>query len=148
MIKLELDSIRRSIVSGHHVAVFQEDDSEYFLPIWIGPLEGAVLLDEVQGKPNPFTDDLLKSLNEKGKLAYILIKVLANDVYRALAVLDNNGEQEFVYVRPADGFMMALRLKCPVFVTEEVLQKGRVKPPTALQARFNVVKHWIKSHLR
>ncbi len=96
MIEVTIDSIRVSLLSQNRIVVLKEENSDRFLPIWIGPFEADAITLQLQGMeaPRPLTHDLLKSVIETlgGEVMHILISSLERNTYYARIVLEVNGD--------------------------------------------------------
>ena len=125
MIECKVESIRVSLVTQHRVVILKELDSERYLPIWIGAYEADAIALELQEVPvqRPFTHDLLRNVvSELGaSVTHILINDLRDDTFYARIVLDAMGRHVEVDSRPSDAIALAVRVKCPIFVDERIL---------------------------
>lgn len=132
MIEVVVDSIRISLVSQHRIVVLKEMDSERQLPIWIGPYEADAITIELQDVEvaRPVTHDLLKNVISVmgGKVSHVLIKALNEGVFYASLFVDVNGELQEIDSRSSDAIALAVRVKVPIFVNEDVLQEVGVLP--------------------
>jgi uncharacterized protein len=130
MIECKIESIRVSLVTQHRVVILKEIDSERYLPIWIGPYEADAIALELQEVPmqRPFTHDLLRSvISELGaRVTHILINDLRDDTFYARIVLDVQGRHAEIDSRPSDAIALAVRVKCPIYVEENVLERAGV----------------------
>jgi uncharacterized protein len=132
MIEVIIDSIRVSLMSQHRIVVLKDNNSDRYLPIWIGPCEADAITIELQDMPpqRPLTHDLLKSAIRElgGRVVHILINDLRNDVYYARIVVDVAGRQVEIDSRPSDAIALAVRAKVPIFVAELVMDKASIEP--------------------
>ena len=132
MIEVSIDSIRVSLLSQNRIVVLREENSERFLPIWIGPFEADAITLQLQGMeaPRPLTHDLLKSVIETlgGEVVHILINSLERNTYFARIVLDVNGDAVEIDSRPSDAIALAVRVNSPIFVAEEVMDQAGMMP--------------------
>lgn len=132
MIEVIVDSIRISLVSQHRIVVLRETDSERQLPIWIGPYEADAITIELQDVEvaRPVTHDLLKNVIEAmgGQVSHVLIKALNEGVFYASLFIDVNGELKEIDSRSSDAIALAVRVKVPIFVNEEVMDAVGVLP--------------------
>jgi hypothetical protein len=132
MIEVNIDSIRVSLLSQNRIVVLKEENSERFLPIWIGPFEADAITLQLQGMeaPRPLTHDLLKSVIETlgAEVIHILISSLERNTYYARIVLDVNGDTTEVDSRPSDAIALAVRVDAPIFVAEEVMDQAGMMP--------------------
>lgn len=130
MIECKIESIRVSLVTQHRVVILKEVDSERYLPIWIGPYEADAIALELQEVPmqRPFTHDLLRAvIGELGAtVTHVLINDLRDDTFYARIVLDVQGRHAEVDSRPSDAIALAVRVKCPIYVEENVLERAGV----------------------
>jgi len=136
MIEVEIDSIRVSLMSQHRVVVLKEADTERYLPIWIGPFEADAITIQLQDVQvaRPLTHDLLKSIiDEMGAtISHIMVSELKNDTFYARIIMDVNGESIEIDARPSDAIALAVRVKVPLFVTEEVMELASIIPEVDL----------------
>lgn len=132
MIEVNIDSIRVSLLSQNRIVVLKEENSERFLPIWIGPFEADAITLQLQGMeaPRPLTHDLLRSVIETlgGEVIHIMISSLERNTYFARIVLDVNGDTVEVDSRPSDAIALAVRVQAPIYVAEEVMEQAGLQP--------------------
>lgn len=138
MIKVEIDSIRVSLMSQDRVVVLKDSGSDRYLAIWIGPFEAEAIRVELQGVEvtRPLTHDLLKSVIVQlgGEVEQILINDLRNDTFFARIDVKSDGRMIEVDSRPSDAIALAVRLKVPIFVEESVMERAAIKPEDDLAA--------------
>jgi bifunctional DNase/RNase len=137
MIEVKIDSIRVSLMSQHRVVVLKEIDTDRFLPIWIGPFEAdaiTVQLQQIQ-VARPLTHDLLKNIiDEMGaKVSHVMVSELKNDTFYARIVMDLNGQSLEIDARPSDAIALAVRVRAPLFVAEEVMELASIVPEPSLE---------------
>ncbi len=139
MIEVVIDSIRISLVSQHRIVLLREVDSDRQLPIWIGPCEADAITIELQDVKvaRPLTQDLLKNVITElgGTVSHVLIKELNESVFHARLFINIEGEQEprEIDCRPSDAIALAVRVKVPIFIAEEVMDVAGVEPEPDLQ---------------
>lgn len=136
MVEVTIDSIRVSLVSHHRIVVLK-DNEERFLPIWIGPFEADAITIALQGGDvaRPLTHDLMRNLiSETGAVAqHILVSELRDDIFFAYIVLDVDGRHVEVDSRPSDAIALAVRLKCPIYVSDSVMEKASIQPSVSME---------------
>lgn len=132
LIEVTVDSIRVHMPTSQHVVILKEKDADRYLPIWIGPFEANAIALKITGvKPErPITHDLMASTLGQLDigLSRIVVTSLANDVFYARLHLKGNGHELDVDARPSDAIALAVRMECPIFVADEVLEKAGVLP--------------------
>lgn len=136
MIEVTIDSVRVSLMSQHRIVVLREENSERYLPIWIGPFEADAITIQLQGieVSRPMTHDLLKQVIETldGEVSYVLISDLQNDTFYAKIVLNVNGDTIEVDSRPSDAVALAVRVDVPIYVDEDVMERAGMEPEEEL----------------
>jgi uncharacterized protein len=113
-------------VGGQCVLVLEETEGPRLLPIWIGLYEGGSIGMALAGQkfPRPLTHDLLlRMLEELGtEVTKIAITELRDSTFYA-EIHMQQGERKFVMdARPSDSLAIAVRVRCPVFVAEDVFE--------------------------
>jgi len=127
LVEVNVINVAIDIKSKMPVIVLKEKSGDKTLPIWIGLFEAqsiALAMENIK-PPRPLTHDLAKSLIEKlkGKVDKVVINDLRNNTFYAKILIRQNGEDIQVDSRPSDAIALALRLKVPIFIEEEVLDK-------------------------
>ncbi|MCP4426157.1 MAG: bifunctional nuclease family protein [Chloroflexi bacterium] len=137
MIEVVIDSIRISLVSQHRIVMLREMDSDRQLPIWIGPCEADAITIELQDVKvaRPVTHDLLKNIiaDMGGKVSHILIKALNDGVFYASLFIDVDEELHEIDCRSSDAIALAVRVKAPVFINDEVMDVAGILPEADIQ---------------
>ena len=141
MIEVNIDSIRVSLMSQHRVAILKNDDSDRYLPIWIGPCEADAITVELQDMEmaRPLTHDILaKTITDLGgKISHVIIKDLRNDVFYAHIMIDQDGTQLEIDARPSDALALAVRAQVPIYVEEKVMDKASIVPEDNIMDESN-----------
>ena len=110
------------------IVILKETSGEKTLPIWIGLLEATAIASELEGIQfsRPMTHDLLKNIMELMDVKVNKIEVcdLKNNTYYALIHIDHKGKEMTIDARPSDALALSLRVKAPIFVAEEVIEKS------------------------
>ena len=132
MVRVNIDSVRVSLMSQHRVVVLKDADTARYLPIWIGPFEADAITIELQDVEvaRPLTHDLLKATIEKlgGEVERVAITELRDDTYYAEITLNVNGRRLEIDSRPSDAIALAVRSKVPVYVDEDVMVQAAITP--------------------
>ncbi len=129
MIEMELSKIIIDEKRHDQVVVLKEKNGTRILPIVVGFLEASSIKMKVAGvkPPRPLTHDLLSSVIASfgGVINQIIIDRLEDHTFHAKLVLRAaNGENKIVDARPSDCIALAVRVKAPIFVEEEVLKQS------------------------
>ncbi len=110
------------------VIVLKEREGTRALPIQIGPYEARAILWELKGmvSERPLTHDLMRSILDEleVQLARVVVHDLRDEVYYALLVLVNDGNEQEVDARPSDAIALALRAGAPIYVADKVIEQA------------------------
>ena len=109
-----------------YALVLEEKEGGRKLPIIIGHLEAQaikVMMLKYQ-PPRPLTHDLFKDLT--GQLGVTMTKMLIykakGGVFYSYLYFDKDGEELKIDARTSDAVALALRYRCPMYATEEVIE--------------------------
>ncbi len=138
MVKVTIDSIRVSLMSQQRIIILREENSERYLPIWIGIFEAesiAIALQEVE-VARPLTHDLLRNVLRTLGAQVLRVEVVAlrDDTYYGNIVLDVHGETLNVDSRPSDALALAVRVNAPIYVARAVLDSAGIEPEEDIQS--------------
>lgn len=132
MIEVVIDSIRVSLISQQRIVMLRDIDGERQLPIWIGPWEAESIAIELQDTElaRPLTHDLLRNIIEQmgGSVSNIFISQLKDNIFYAVLNVSLNGKQVEIDCRPSDAISLAVRVKVPIYVAEEVMDEAGILP--------------------
>ena len=121
-------ALRRIIISEideqQHI-VLKEVDGERSFPIVIGLFEATSIDRRVRGitTPRPLTHDLIASAIELlgADVQDVVISDLREHTYYAQLRVRHDGELVVIDCRPSDAIAVAVTLKVPIYVNEDVL---------------------------
>ncbi len=113
------------------IVILKDVASEIVLPIWVGIYEAnaiAVEIEKVQ-PPRPLTHDLLKKLMQSmnAKLEKIVISELKDDTFYSVLWMRQDEDWVTLDARPSDAIALALRMDCPIYVSEALLAQARLQ---------------------
>ncbi len=116
--------------SGAYALILVEDKGERRVPIIIGGFEAQAIVIKLENlePPRPLTHDLFKSFASEFNISIIEVMIykLEEGVFYS-RLLCNNGEKEIsIDSRTSDAVALALRFGCPVYITEEILDKAGI----------------------
>ena len=108
------------------IVVLKGIDSENVLPIWVGAFEANAIALEIEKvvPQRPMTHDLLRNVIIECQLtasSVIITDLQENTFYARIGLKDKNGEVVMLDARPSDAIALALRLDCPIFVEQKVI---------------------------
>lgn len=107
------------------VVVLKDKAGDRTLQIWIGPAEAVAISMELEQRsaPRPMTHDLIRNIFAQLtiKVERLVITEVRDNTYFARLLLVTDGEQQDIDCRPSDGIAIALRVKAPIFIPDELL---------------------------
>lgn len=124
---MELSRIIISETNDEQVIVLKEVGGERAFPIVIGIWEAVAIDRNIKGKktPRPMTHDLLENVigGLDAKLDRIVVTELKDRTFYAHLILKRNGKSVEVDSRPSDAIALAVQMKAPIYVDEQVLDE-------------------------
>jgi bifunctional DNase/RNase len=115
-------------ITNSPIVILKEIDGDQTLPIWIGLLEATAIASELEGIKfsRPMTHDLLKNMMEMVDIKVHKIEVcdLKNNTYYALIHFKHGEKDLTIDARPSDALALSLRVKVPIFVSQEVINNS------------------------
>lgn len=116
--------------TGAYALVLTEEKGERRIPIIIGGFEAQSIAIQLEGlkPPRPLTHDLFHNfaLTFKINLKEVIIYKLEEGVFYSKLICNNGGDDVTIDARTSDAIALALRFKCPIFTTEEILSKSGI----------------------
>ena len=134
MVEMELVAVRVELPGNVPVVVLRELEGERrLLPIFIGQPEATAIAFALDGvvTQRPMTHDLIRDLIEQlgATVERILITHLDEGTFYAEIHLESGETSLQVSSRPSDAMALALRMDCPIYATDELLDEaGLVEP--------------------
>ncbi len=116
--------------TGSYALVLAEESGKKRIPIMIGAFEAqaiALHLEELK-PPRPLTHDLFLSFSRAYsiELKEVLISKLEEGIFYSELVFVHNDKTVRLDSRTSDAVALALRFKCPIFTTVEILEKAGI----------------------
>lgn len=116
--------------TGAYALVLTEEKGERRIPIIIGGFEAQAIAIQLEGlkPPRPLTHDLFMNFAKSFNIVIeeVMIHRLEEGVFYSKLIC-NNGEKNIVIdARTSDAIALALRFSCPIYSTEEILQKSGI----------------------
>src|SRR3982751_6228687 len=109
------------------IVVVEEVGGPRLGPIWIGIFEGGAIAAELTGQepPRQMTHDVLQNIMKTMHITMekVVITDLRENTYFAEIHLRNGGSSVVIDARPSDALALAVRTRCPMFVSETVFSK-------------------------
>ena len=116
--------------TGAYALVLTEEKGERRIPIIIGGFEAQAIAIQLEGlkPPRPLTHDLFLSLSMSFRINLIEVDIYKLDegVFYSKLICKNGGKDIEIDARTSDAIALALRFKCPIYTSEEILRKSGI----------------------
>ena len=128
MQEVEVVGVRIELPSNQPLVLLKEINGERHLPIWIGAPEASAIAFVQQGivPPRPMTHDLLVSMVKAlgHTVSMVRLTSVEDTVFHAEVVFDDGTA---VNSRASDAIAVALRVPCPIYCADAVLDEAGVR---------------------
>jgi uncharacterized protein len=109
------------------VVLARQDGALDTFPIWVGAAEGNAikLALDTMITPRPMSHDLIKSFAEHLDITIqrVVIADVKSSTYYATVYVSSKGVGRTIDARPSDAISLALRAPCPIYITQDVLER-------------------------
>jgi uncharacterized protein len=116
--------------SGAYALVLIEEKGERRIPIIIGGFEAQAIVIKLESldPPRPLTHDLFKSFADEFNISVseVFIYKLEEGVFYSTLVCSNGVKEYSIDSRTSDAVALALRFNCPIYITEDILEKAGI----------------------
>lgn len=111
------------------IVLLKDIESETMIPIWVGPFEANSIASEIEkvAPQRPMTHDLLRNVINQfgGEVRRVIVTELRDNTFYAVIEIAAGDRAILIDSRPSDAIALALRVDCPIFVREEVIESSR-----------------------
>lgn len=116
--------------SGAYALVLAEENGERRIPIIIGPVEAQAIAIQLEGlkPPRPLTHDLIKNIAVAFDIVLLEVTIykLEEGIFYSELLCEMDGKEVIIDSRTSDAVALALRFKCPIYTSEEILTKSGI----------------------
>jgi uncharacterized protein len=116
--------------SGAYALILIEENGERRIPIIIGGFEAQAIVIKLENldPPRPLTHDLFKKFADEFKIniSEVMIYKLEEGVFFSKLICSNDEKTYSIDSRTSDAVAIALRFGCPIYITEEILDKAGI----------------------
>ncbi len=121
-----------SVQTPTAVVILENTKEKKLIPIWIGSEGATSIAIELENVsiPRPNAHDLIRNILQGlgAALQRITITDLRNNIYYASITLKLKGQEFQIDSRPSDAIAVALRMKAPIYASNQVLAKAKQLP--------------------
>ncbi len=116
--------------SGAYALVLSEEEGNRRIPIIIGGFEAQSIAIQIEGltPPRPLTHDLFLNFAKSYNIELIEVQIykLEEGVFFSKLHCDNGKKEVYIDARTSDAIALALRFKCPIYTTEDIIEKAGI----------------------
>ena len=116
--------------SGAYALVLAEENGDRRIPIIIGPVEAQAIAIQLEGlkPPRPLTHDLIKNIALAFDIALLEVTIykLEEGIFYSELLCEMNGKEIKIDSRTSDAVALALRFRCPIYTSEDILKKAGI----------------------
>ena len=128
-IEMKIRGLMMDPTANTPIVILKDVDGDRMLPIWVGPYEANAIALEIEktAPQRPLTHDLLRNLITQigATVERVVVTDLIDNTFFAVIDMVTDGRRILLDSRPSDAIALALRVDCPIFVSEEVLSNSR-----------------------
>lgn len=122
--------------TGAPIVVLSDKENRRALPIWIGTAEASAIIRIMENMipERPMTHDLICNILElfKYKVDKIeIIDVKTGTYFANIYISNKDGDKHIIDSRPSDAIAVSLKIKCPIYITENVIADGTISTDQA-----------------
>ena len=147
-VEMKIRGLMMDPVTNMPIVVLKDVRGSAVLPIWVGVYEAnaiALEIEKVQ-TPRPMTHDLLKNVlfGLNVQVQKVVVSDLRDDTFYAVIWVEREGERMSIDSRPSDALALALRVDCPIFVDETVLQNSKSTSAITEKSTSEELRKWLE----
>ena len=147
-LEMKIRGLMMDPVTNMPIVILKDVSGNSVLPIWVGIYEANAIALEIEkvSTQRPMTHDLIKSLllGLNTGIKKVVVNELKEDTFYALIWLERDGELISVDSRPSDALALALRLDCPIFVDDTVLNSSKLTAHVADKVNTEELRRWLE----
>ncbi len=147
-IEMKIRGLMLDPVTQLPIVILRDLDGNSVLPIWVGAYEANAIALEIEKvtTPRPMTHDLIKNVLLGAEMAVrkVVVNELKDDTFYAVIWLERGGEIVSIDSRPSDALALALRMDCPIYVDDNVLESSKVSQAVSDKANSEELRRWLE----
>ncbi len=128
MLEMKVRGLTLDPLTNMALVILRDLEGSKALPIWVGiPEANAIALEiEQVSTPRPMTHDLIKNLLDgmNATVTRIVVNDVKDSTFYAAIYLSLEGQEIRIDSRPSDAIAVALRVKAPIFVAMDVIERA------------------------
>jgi bifunctional DNase/RNase len=130
LVRVKIERVTLDTATSRFVVILKDEKQNRWLPIVVGSTEAQAIALQLENiaPPRPLTHDLIRNLLDliQVRVTRVVVNDLRENTYYALISLLWGNESKEIDARPSDAIAVALRMKAPIFIEEEVMRKAAI----------------------
>ncbi len=147
-VEMKIRGLMMDPVTNMPIVILKDVQGNAILPIWVGIYEANAIALEIEkvSTPRPMTHDLIRSLLHglEASVRKVVVNELKDDTFYAMIWLEKDGQLISVDSRPSDALAVALRLDCPIYVEDVVLNSSRMSAAVSDKVNNEELRRWLE----
>jgi bifunctional DNase/RNase len=149
--EMQVKGIALDPLTNVPIVILKGINSTKSLPIWIGIFEANAIISQIEDitPARPMTHDLIKNIIEgvDSRVVSVIVTDLVDNTFYANIELLVNGNKVRIDSRPSDAIALALRVKAPIYVDDEVINKAKKVdiPDGKNKDKLEKWKEWLEN---
>jgi bifunctional DNase/RNase len=117
-------------VTGRYFCILETMDSRFLVPINLCESGAEAIYIELCKivPPRPMTFDFISSILsaiDDLVLEKVIIYDVENCIFKAKIIISHNGVENEIECRPSDAIALSLRMNCPIYMAEKLIQNDK-----------------------
>jgi len=116
--------------TGAYALVLGDENGNKRIPIIIGGFEAQSIAIQLEGlnPPRPLTHDLFYTFAVQYGISVEMVFIfrLEEGIFYSKLICTNGGKRVELDARTSDAIALALRFQCPIYTTEEILERAGI----------------------
>jgi bifunctional DNase/RNase len=147
-VEMKIRGLMMDPVTNMPIVILKDVNGNSILPIWVGIYEANAIALEIEkvSTPRPMTHDLIKTLLSglEAGIQKVVVNELKEDTFYAIIWLEKDGRLISVDSRPSDALAIALRLDCPIYVEDDVLNSSKAASAVSDRVNNEELRRWLE----
>tara|TARA_B100001146_G_C16176923_1_gene432775 strand:+ start:933 stop:1418 length:486 start_codon:yes stop_codon:yes gene_type:complete len=148
LVEMTIKSLMVDPITNMPIVVLREHEGERVLPIWVGIFEANAIAIQIENieTPRPMTHDLIRNMliDLNAHVDKIVIANLKGKTFYASIHIRVDGEDIAIDSRPSDAIAVALRVRAPILVDEDVIENAKTIEFTPDKANSEQLSKWLE----
>jgi uncharacterized protein len=147
-VEMKIRGLMMDPVSNMPIVILKDAASDTVLPIWVGIYEANAIALEIEkvATPRPMTHDLIKNVlvGLDTHVHKVVVTELKEDTFYAVIWVEREGHIISIDSRPSDALALALRVDCPIFVEQDVLNHTKLAANVTDRVTSDELRKWLE----